>query len=149
MLLSFSTSVICEAGYSLEEAIVMIKDAGFDAVDFSFWNYKKDLNSDEAKKDFLGFKKIADENGIVFNQAHAPFPSRVVDDNESEKIVQDSLEALAKNRTTFVIAHRLSTIRKAERIDEIRLAYRKKNYSICLDLCQKLLGLKQIPHRIF
>jgi len=37
-------------------------------------------------------------------------------DNESERAVQDSLEALAHNRTTLVIAHRLSTIRKAERI---------------------------------
>ena len=37
-------------------------------------------------------------------------------DNESEKIVQQSLENLAKDRTTFVIAHRLSTIRKAQRI---------------------------------
>ena len=30
--------------------------------------------------------------------------------------MQDSLEVLAKNRTTFVIAHRLTTIRNAERI---------------------------------
>ena len=37
-------------------------------------------------------------------------------DNESEKVIQDSLENLAKNRTTFVIAHRLSTIKNAERI---------------------------------
>lgn len=37
-------------------------------------------------------------------------------DTESERIVQASLEALAKNRTTFVIAHRLSTIRHADRI---------------------------------
>ena len=37
-------------------------------------------------------------------------------DNESEKIVQHSLEMLAKDRTTFVIAHRLSTIRNAQRI---------------------------------
>jgi ATP-binding cassette subfamily B protein len=37
-------------------------------------------------------------------------------DNESEKAVQDSLERLAKNRTTLVIAHRLSTIRNAQRI---------------------------------
>jgi ATP-binding cassette subfamily B protein len=37
-------------------------------------------------------------------------------DNESEKVVQDSFEDLAKNRTTFVIAHRLSTIRNAKRI---------------------------------
>ena len=37
-------------------------------------------------------------------------------DNESEKIVQDSLEKLSKNRTTFVIAHRLSTIKNAKTI---------------------------------
>ncbi|MCR8630368.1 ABC transporter ATP-binding protein/permease [Paenibacillus sp. N5-1-1-5] len=37
-------------------------------------------------------------------------------DNESESLVQQSLEKLAKNRTTFVIAHRLSTIRNAQRI---------------------------------
>ena len=37
-------------------------------------------------------------------------------DNESEKVVQDSLEKLAKNRTTFVIAHRLTTIQNAEKI---------------------------------
>ena len=37
-------------------------------------------------------------------------------DNESENIVKESLERLAKNRTTLVIAHRLSTIKNAERI---------------------------------
>lgn len=37
-------------------------------------------------------------------------------DNESERIVQKSLEALAKGRTTFTIAHRLTTIKGADRI---------------------------------
>ncbi|MCP3742364.1 ABC transporter ATP-binding protein [Rossellomorea sp. BNER] len=37
-------------------------------------------------------------------------------DNESESIVKESLELLAKGRTTLVIAHRLSTIRNAGRI---------------------------------
>ena len=37
-------------------------------------------------------------------------------DNESEKLVQRSLEELAKGRTTFTIAHRLTTIRNADRI---------------------------------
>ena len=37
-------------------------------------------------------------------------------DNESELIVQKSLERLAKNRTTFTIAHRLTTIRNATKI---------------------------------
>jgi ATP-binding cassette subfamily B protein len=37
-------------------------------------------------------------------------------DNESEKLIQDSLSILAKNRTTLVIAHRLSTIKNADKI---------------------------------
>ncbi|MBQ7761757.1 MAG: ABC transporter ATP-binding protein [Clostridia bacterium] len=37
-------------------------------------------------------------------------------DNESEYIVQKSLETLAKGRTTLTIAHRLTTIKNADRI---------------------------------
>jgi ATP-binding cassette subfamily B protein/subfamily B ATP-binding cassette protein MsbA len=35
-------------------------------------------------------------------------------DTESERLVQEALERLFQNRTTFVIAHRLSTIEKAD-----------------------------------
>ena len=37
-------------------------------------------------------------------------------DSESEKLIQDSLDNLMKNRTSLVIAHRLSTIAKLDRI---------------------------------
>ncbi len=37
-------------------------------------------------------------------------------DNESEVLVQEAIERLMHDRTTFVIAHRLSTIRNADRI---------------------------------
>lgn len=37
-------------------------------------------------------------------------------DNESEILVQEAIERLMENRTTFVIAHRLSTIRNATKI---------------------------------
>ncbi|MCH5325765.1 MAG: ABC transporter ATP-binding protein [Duncaniella sp.] len=37
-------------------------------------------------------------------------------DSESEKLVQEALETLMRNRTTLVIAHRLSTIRNADMI---------------------------------
>lgn len=47
---------------------------------------------------------------LIFDEATSAL------DNESEKVVQKSLENLAKNRTTFVIAHRLTTIRNAGRI---------------------------------
>ena len=47
---------------------------------------------------------------LIFDEATSSL------DNKSEKVVQKSLEELAKNRTTLVIAHRLSTIRAAKRI---------------------------------
>lgn len=37
-------------------------------------------------------------------------------DTESERLVQDALDKLMVNRTTFVIAHRLSTIINADKI---------------------------------
>ncbi|MBM7580688.1 ABC transporter ATP-binding protein [Jeotgalibacillus terrae] len=37
-------------------------------------------------------------------------------DLESEQLIQDSIEKLAKDRTTFIVAHRLSTITHADRI---------------------------------
>ena len=37
-------------------------------------------------------------------------------DSETERLIQEALEALMKNRSAFVIAHRLSTIRNADRI---------------------------------
>jgi ATP-binding cassette subfamily B protein len=53
---------------------------------------------------------LKDPPVLIFDEATSSL------DNESEKVIRDSLNLLAKDRTTFVIAHRLSTIRNAERI---------------------------------
>lgn len=47
---------------------------------------------------------------LIFDEATSAL------DNESEFVVQESLERLAKGRTSLVIAHRLTTIKNAERI---------------------------------
>jgi ATP-binding cassette, subfamily B, bacterial MsbA len=37
-------------------------------------------------------------------------------DNHSESLIQDAIETLMQNRTTFIVAHRLSTIHQADQI---------------------------------
>lgn len=41
-------------------------------------------------------------------------------DNESERLIQEALERLARGRTVITIAHRLSTVRNADRIIVLR-----------------------------
>ena len=53
---------------------------------------------------------LKDAEVYIFDEATSAL------DNESESIVQESLEKLSQDRTTFVIAHRLSTIKNAKHI---------------------------------
>lgn len=53
---------------------------------------------------------LKDPSVIILDEATSAL------DNESERIVQKSLEELAKGRTAIIIAHRLTTIKNADRI---------------------------------
>ena len=44
----------------------------------------------------------------------AKLPSAL--DAQSERLVQDAIDALAQGRTTIIVAHRLATVKKADRI---------------------------------
>ena len=47
---------------------------------------------------------------LIFDEATSAL------DYESERIIQDNMRDICKNRTVFVIAHRLSTVRMSDRI---------------------------------
>ncbi len=51
---------------------------------------------------------IADPPALILDEATSSIDTR------TEKIVQDGMDKLMKDRTTFVIAHRLSTVRNSD-----------------------------------
>jgi subfamily B ATP-binding cassette protein MsbA len=53
---------------------------------------------------------LKDPNILILDEATSAL------DTESERLVQEALDELMKNRTTIIIAHRLSTVRNADEI---------------------------------
>ena len=65
-------------------------------------------------------------------------------DNESERLVQEALERLMRNRTTIVIAHRLTTVQGADNIIVI-----EKGHIIEQGNHEALLALEGMYHRLY
>ncbi len=90
MKLSTTIGAFTEKGFSAEKAVEICANAGFDAVDFSFHSdptFKNYTVIDEGVKErFRAIRNKAEECGVVFNQAHAPFPSSLTDPEKTEEI---------------------------------------------------------------
>lgn len=82
MLLSSSHSQFVR-NLSTEEAIDLMADAGFDAIDFSFYAkeeyFHENTDGSTGKAQFSEWRKRAEAQGVVFNQAHAPHGSSFTD----------------------------------------------------------------------
>ena len=75
MLLSTQTDRFGQR-FGDEKAVRMLAAAGFDGIDYSMFGMIRPdhiLRSDAAEKHIDALKAAAEECGVVFNQAHAPF----------------------------------------------------------------------------
>ena len=72
MLLSTETNSVVKR-FGQEKAFSMLKQCGFDACDFSFYNQGVDLLGDDYMENAQKTKVLLEKIGLLCNQAHAPF----------------------------------------------------------------------------
>lgn len=76
MILSTTTDTFFRL-FGYDEGIVKLAKIGFDALDMNLITciYDEEFSEENYEKTSKHLLKVAHENGIYFNQAHAPFPS--------------------------------------------------------------------------
>ena len=112
MRLSTTTGEI-EKRYGYIEAVKMIAEAGFDAYDIDTSKIHVSPDSPILRDDYVDYvqrlKGIADEKGIVCNQAHAPFPTQLNGNDEYNKKTFDliirSMECASILGAEIIVVH--------------------------------------------
>lgn len=149
MILSTNTELI-GSWFGEKKAVEMIKNAGFDAVDYSMFVMQRDdcpLVQDGWEDYVKALKAHADSIGISFNQAHAPFPSydREREDytNRIVPLVKRSVEIAGMLGVKRLVVHPISPtqIPKDADLKEFNLEYyrsllplaKKWNVTVCLE----------------
>ena len=106
MLLSSSIGPFLKY-YSVEEAIDLMSKAGFDAIDFAFFDekfYGVETDGADFKSYFQTLKAMAEEKGMCFNQAHAPIPSSRPDEDWTARMFENIVRSI-RNSSYLGIPH--------------------------------------------
>ena len=85
-----------------ERVLRLLKEVGFDAYDYSMFYgslaEKEILDQEDYLERAKVFRSIADEIGLVCNQAHAPFPTATNDDYPRFGMTTEEYNAYAHNK---------------------------------------------------
>ena len=95
----------CSAFIGVQKTIELVAKAGFDAWDFSLLdikNFGHPLVGDNYSEIVREYRLIGEDNGIVCNQSHAPFPSSA---EGMEKLIVRALECTALAGGEICVVH--------------------------------------------
>ena len=126
MLLSNTTEVL-NTRLSDVEAIKFMAEAGFDAFDMSFMHMtdhdEHPLNQEHYREYALELRKIADEAGIICNQAHAPMHNKCgnpeFDKTFMPKILR-AIECASILGAKIIVVHPIQCLTYAENADLLK-----------------------------
>ncbi len=113
MKLSVETYVLVKR-YGEEKAFRLIKEAGFDSVDYSFYWPSEDLSKEFFGEGYINHaiktRKMLDEIGLTCNQAHAPFDVKHATEamdmtNKNYANIVKSIEAASILGTENIVVH--------------------------------------------
>lgn len=140
MLLSTQTSHMVNT-LGFEEGVLTLKRAGYDALDLSLFRMTRNDSPyvcDGWREYTEAQRRFADANGIVFNQAHAPFSFKWDDPEVREGTAQPrvlrSFEIAAMMGADTIIVHPLHYCEykgHEEEMHELNLAYYRSMIPYC------------------
>ena len=93
MLLSTQTDYL-EKHFGMEKAVKILSQAGFDALDLTMAQARTGFHPllcGDLEENAALLRSLAAQNGVVFNQAHAPFPTSKTGDPVFNNAVHDAV----------------------------------------------------------
>ncbi len=139
MLLSTQTDIVFHT-LGEKDGIDVLARAGYDAIDFSMFPMSHDacpLNTCDIELYAKNLRKMAEDAGLVFNQAHAPFPGwRVGDDAYNAKMPERVVRAVkiaGMLGAKAVVVHPIAVPGGGEKQKEFNLNYYRDMEKVALD----------------
>ena len=83
--------------YTEKETVKILAEAGFEAIDYTFMDkryYNGEISDSECRRYYTELKKYACDQGVYFNQSHAPCPSGSADEAQSEILFENIVRSL-------------------------------------------------------
>ena len=126
IVLLVTTTDVTARKFGIEKSIEMIAGAGFDGLDYSAFDMKNDPNDPLNQPDYIdyarGLRAKAEQCGIRFVQAHAPFPSSFECCDDTAKMKQKiirSMEACAVMGVGIIVVHPIQHLNYMTNVEKL------------------------------